>query len=340
MSTTTGANYQLPSQPVLVASHATRLSTRIARLAFIAMGLVGTAAASGAAYESIAGAGDAAAYPPAGRLVDVGGYRLHLDCRGEGSPTIVMDAGLGASSLDGSLVQPALASTTRACAYDRAGMGWSDAGPEPRSPSNLARELHLLLKNADIAGPYILVGHSLAGKTVRMFAAAYPADVAGIVLVDARSEKLDRSADADAFATALEAQAAWFSLARKLGVVRLLGGAVLDLPLVPAALASQMALLGTTPAAIAATTWEGLSRAADDEALAETTLGTVPLTVVAAGENMNEPEWAAAQEAMVRLSTDGQMVVAAGSGHAVHLEDPALVIDAAGRQLDEIRRNM
>ena len=138
------------------------------------LGLVAILAVCGATYEAIAGVGDATAYPAPGRLVDVGGYKLHLDCQGTGSPTVVLDAGLGGSSLDWTLVQPELATTTRVCTYDRAGMGWSDAGPMPRSPSHIAEELHVLLTNAGVAGPYVLVGHSLGGKNIRIFGACRP----------------------------------------------------------------------------------------------------------------------------------------------------------------------
>lgn len=312
-----------------------RLPRRIMNFSLGALGLVAITAGAGATYEWIASANDAAAYPPAGLLIDIGGYELHLDCRGQGAPTIVLDAGLGGSSLDWNLVQPELARTTTVCTYDRAGMGWSEVGPEPRSPSQLAEELHTLLRSGGIAGPYVLVGHSLAGKNIRMFAATHPTEVVGMVLIDARSETIEAEADMEAFATALEAQAATYSLARSFGIARLFGGAALDMPLVPPALATQMALFATNQAAIAETTQEGLNRTADDDALAAATLGSMPLTVVAAGDNMNDPTWAAAQAAMSELSTNGQLIVAAGSGHAVHLDKPAIVIDAIGRVVDE-----
>lgn len=313
---------------------------KIARVTCGVLGLLGIVGAAGAAYEEVAGLGDATSYPPPGRMVDVGGYKLHLDCRGQGSPTIVMDAGLGGSSLDWSLVQPELAVTTRVCTYDRAGMGWSDVGPEPRSPAHLADELHVLLQNGGIAAPYVLVGHSLAGKNLRMFASAHPSDVAGMVLVDARSERVDATADMNAFATALEGQAAQYSLARRFGVARLFGAAIIDLPLVSPALATQMVLFQTSTAAIATTTQEGLNRTTDDQALSATNLGSTPLIVIAAGENMGQPEWAEAQNAMAKLSTNGQLIVAQGSGHAVHLEDPALVISAVDQMVDDIRSDL
>src|SRR5512139_3161821 len=136
-------------------------------------------------YEPMAEAADAKAYPPPGQLVDVGGYRLHIHCTGSGSPTVVIDAGLGDWSTSwGETVQPGVAKTTRICTYDRAGMGWSDPGPLPRDAARFARELHTLLQNAQIPGPYILVGHSLGGLPVRVFAHDYAPEVAGVVLIE------------------------------------------------------------------------------------------------------------------------------------------------------------
>lgn len=320
------------------ASRWSRAGRAVARTLVIAGALVATLALGGAAYEQIADARDATAYPPAGRLVDVGGYRLHLDCHGEGSPTVVLDAGLGQSSLDWVLVQPELARTMRVCSFDRAGMGWSEPGPEPRSPARLADELHSLLANAGVPGPYVLVGHSLAGKNARMFAAAHPADVAGMVLVDARSELVDRDADMTAFAAMLDAQALAYSLARRLGVARLFGPALVDLPLVPPTIATRMALAATSPSAIAETTAEGLARAVDDDALAAARLGSLRLIVIAAGDSLeNLPGWPEAQQQMATLSTNGELVVAQDSGHAIHLDQPAIVIDAITDLVDAIR---
>src|ERR671938_286918 len=145
----------------------------------------------GASYEAIAAAGDARRYPAPGQLVDVGGFRLHIQCVGTGSPTVVLDAGLSGSSLDWSLIQPELGRTTRVCAYDRAGMGWSDAGPQPRTPRQIADELHTLLTKAGIAGPYVLVGHSLAGQNVRLSAMKPTEEVAGPVMVAERIEYVE-----------------------------------------------------------------------------------------------------------------------------------------------------
>jgi pimeloyl-ACP methyl ester carboxylesterase len=310
----------------------------VLRIAGGTLGVLALVAAAGAAYEAIASASDATVYPHAGRLVDIGGYKLHLDCRGEGSPTVVLDAGLSASSLDWALVQTELAQATRVCSYDRAGMGWSEPGPAPRSPGHLAQELHLLLENAGVAGPYVLVGHSLAGKNIRMFARAYPSGVAGMVLVDARSEMVESPADMEAFPQALEGQATQYSLARRFGIARLFGAGLVGEPLVPAALATAMVLAQTQPNAITETTAEGLARSADDEVLMTTTLGSLPLVVVAAGESMrNLPNWPEAQRAMAKLSIRGQLVVAETSHHGVHIAQPNVVLGAIQNVIAEVR---
>lgn len=123
-----------------------------------------------------------------GRLVDLGGFRVHIQCVGRGGPSVVFIHGLGDFSFDWTLVQPAIAKHTEACAYDRPGQAWSEPGPPPRGIASSADELHLLLHRANIKGPYILVGHSLGGLIARMYAHKYKKEVAGIVLVDSAHE--------------------------------------------------------------------------------------------------------------------------------------------------------
>ena len=123
-----------------------------------------------------------------GEMVRVGQHRLHLLCMGEGEPTVVLESGLGGNSLDWVRVQPIIAEHNRVCTYDRAGYGWSELGPLPRTSERIADELHILLKRARIPGPYILVGHSFGGYSVRLFATHYANETAGLVLVDAAHE--------------------------------------------------------------------------------------------------------------------------------------------------------
>ena len=160
-----------------------RLHGRLGRLLLLSALLVAGGAASAARTRSAA---DQPAAP--GTYVWVGDHRLHLDCQGTGSPTVVFDSGLGGSSLDWTLVQPEVASFTRACSYDRAGYAWSDPGPMPRDADNIVEDLERLLGNASVAAPYVLVGHSLGGLIVQKFARQHPERIAGLVLVDATHE--------------------------------------------------------------------------------------------------------------------------------------------------------
>jgi pimeloyl-ACP methyl ester carboxylesterase len=129
---------------------------------------------------------------PPGRLVDVGGggINMHIYCTGEGSPTVVLDAGLNGGTMSWAKVQEQVSNHTRVCSYDRAGMSWSEPGPKPRTYMRIADELHALLQAAGEEGPYVLVGHSVGAHTVRFFVQKYPTDVAGIVLVDPAHEKI------------------------------------------------------------------------------------------------------------------------------------------------------
>jgi pimeloyl-ACP methyl ester carboxylesterase len=135
-------------------------------------------------YQVLATRADRRNFPPPGKLVDVGGHRLHLQCAGEGGPTVVLETGANGMSALWGWVQPEVAVHTRVCAYDRAGLGWSEPGPEPRDALHIARELRTLLRNAGEAPPYVLAGHSFGGLLVRVYADQYPEDVAGLVLLD------------------------------------------------------------------------------------------------------------------------------------------------------------
>jgi pimeloyl-ACP methyl ester carboxylesterase len=125
---------------------------------------------------------------PAGTLVDAGGHKLHLYCTGEGSPVVILENGLGGTTKDWRKVQPEVSQFTRVCSYDRAGMGWSEAGPMPRTSARFVEELRTVLQNAAIPGPYVLAGHSLGGVYVRHFARLHPEEVAALVLVDGSHE--------------------------------------------------------------------------------------------------------------------------------------------------------
>lgn len=138
----------------------------------------------GALYQALGARHDRKRFPPPGRLVELGGHRLHLLESGSGSPTIVLEAGLMSTILSWSDLQRALAPSHRVVSYDRAGLGWSDLGPLPRTADRIVDDLHTLLNRAAIPPPYILVGHSFGGLTMPLFAARFPGEIAGMVLVD------------------------------------------------------------------------------------------------------------------------------------------------------------
>lgn len=160
------------------------------RLARWCAGLVLVAACAGLAYETAARGGDAARFPAPGRLVNVGGHRLHLHCTGtaKGRPAVVLEAGLVESGASWAAIQRRLAGGLRVCSYDRAGYAWSEDGPGPRTAGRAADELRALLAAAGEPGPYVLAGYSYGGEVVRLFAARHPDLTAGLVLIDVTDE--------------------------------------------------------------------------------------------------------------------------------------------------------
>ena len=310
------------------------------------LALIVLLALGGAGYEAIMAAGDTKRYPPPGQLVDVGGHRLHLHCVGQGSPTVVLDAGLGAFSLDWGAVEPEIAMTTRVCGYDRAGLGWSEPGPRPRSPQQFADELHTLLTNAGIQGPYVLVMHSISGKTARLFASQHPNQVAGMVLIDARHESVDdhltpeQVAAEDAQQQDFQDMIKWLA---RFGLVRLLWA-----PAWPSMLPGSenlspesrttIGVLQARSQQIESALAEGRGRMESNSLLrAAAPLGDKPLVVLASAQSIdNWPFWKEAQQIMTGLSSNSRLTIAPG-GHAVHFEQPALVLESIRQVVDAAR---
>jgi pimeloyl-ACP methyl ester carboxylesterase len=298
-----------------------------------------------------------AAPPPSGQLVDVGGYRLHLACQGGGGPTVVMEAAIGETGLLWSLVQPAIAKTTRACVYDRAGLGWSDPSPRPRTAAVMVEELHALLGNAQVPGPYVLVGHSFGGLLVRLYAVRHPQEVAGLVLVDAAHEDQYRRAPSEIreLVPQFEEQARQqFQGLKALIVSGSLNPAMLPVPSqLPASAAETFrALVSASPKHVETFIAEQQAVQAIHAELAAagiSSLGDLPLMVLSHGQPMpmpgmpdqvnqaNEQLWQQLQAELAGLSLRGRLVVAEGSGHYIQLERPQLVLDAIAEVLTAAR---
>ena len=240
-------------------------------------------AAVGGGYETVRESTGRGASAMPGRLVDVGGHRLHIDCTGSGSPTVVLEPGLGgASSAMTERIAPALAGTTQVCVYDRAGRAWSEPASGPQDGVEVATDLHTLLARAHVQGPYVLAGHSLGGVYVLNFAHRYPDQVAGVVLLDSMHPKRSTSLGGSTGPEALLP-----SLAR-LGIGRLVVDPKEGSP--PAQARSYRDELAAMPTAL-------------DQAAELETLGDRPLAVVTAVSGA-QAGWAAQQDDLATLSTD------------------------------------
>ncbi len=282
-------------------------------------------------------------HPAPGQLVDVGGYKLHINCMGEGRPTVILESGWVESSSTWLFIQPEVAKTTRVCSYDRAGYGWSDPSPHPRTASQRVEELHTLLVNANVQGPYVLVGHSLGGMLVRVYAHTYPDEVVGMVLVDSmHEEQYERLPGAK---SSIPDQVRQF---RMLGVLSSTG----FMALVPQAIPNQgfpdevfaqykVAWATTGHLATAAAEINAmLESTAEVRALQITSFGNLPLSVLTAGVYHPNPaqsdaenqqfrdEWQAMQSELAALSSMSKQTIVEQSDHGIQYNQPDLVVDA------------
>ena len=306
----------------------------LARAAVSAAAVLSAGGLASAAVQEAAAARDRRRFPPPGRLIDVGGRRLHLLEVGQGSPAVVVVPGLGDGVLSWIGIQRALAPELRMVLYDRSGVGWSDPAPRGRRTSDsVAAELHELLGAARIAPPYVLVAHSLGGIFARRFAVRWPGSVAGLILVDSSHEgqaglggKGWPNRRRDYVRNALKWQL------RPLGLYRL--GAAAGLARELAADTASTAPPGHAAAYRAIMLSTRLRRTVARELLMMASLtgppprlGSVPLTVITAG-GLKLPGWPELQAELAALSDCSRHLVAEGSGHYVQLDQPEIVCDA------------
>jgi len=292
-------------------------------------------------YEPMAEAADAKAYPPPGELVDVGGYRLHINCTGSGSPTVVIEAGLGDWSTSWGFVQPEVAKTTRVCTYDRAGMGWSEAGPLPRDAAQFAKELHTLLQNANIPGPYVMVGHSLGGLGVRVFVHDYASEVAGVVLVESMNPKQLPQARAGV-GPQPNTPSRYYSVLTvlaRVGAARLLARPLTHL-LSPGLLPSEDAyyarFVRTQSMQAARNESESLSASAA-EAAAVKSFGDLPLIILTGRLHAEQP-WQTWQTELLQLSSDSQHLFAENGNHGIQFEEPDADVATILQMVQQVRQ--
>lgn len=290
--------------------------------------------------------------PPPGRLVDVGGHRLHLYCTGTGAPTVVLASGASAFAIDWALVQPEVARTNRVCSYDRAGMGWSDSTGLVPTAERSVTELHTLLRAAGEKAPYVLVGASLAGLHVRLYQLRYPAEVAGLILVDpAHEDRLFTMFRGEAVAIASLSAADLLSTlpSRPVSVPRRKpqrGTPFDELPpdLYRIRIALDERLIASVPAVVGpeivheSAEGERAALAALREASAAKAhpLGSLPVIVLTRGVDADQGVRDVHARAAA-LSTNSRHTVVDGAGHEVHLFEPAVVIAAIGDVVEAVR---
>jgi pimeloyl-ACP methyl ester carboxylesterase len=275
-------------------------------------------------------------------MVDIGSHRLHLLCEGSGSPTVVIDSGLGALALEWRGVQRELAAQFTTCLYDRAGYGWSEPGPQPRTTARITEELALLLERGDVPGPYVLVGHSFGGYTAQLFARRFPERTAGVVLVEAsHPEQVQRFLDSPLRLNTAPS--------RRKGRVVYSGFTIHDG--LPDEVRQAVYAVGFTPKARLAMTQEYLwFRDSAAEVAAAGPMPDRPLVVLARGRRAGDPPatgtardalfeqiWLQLQHELAASAPRAALLVAERSSHQVHLDEPELVVDAVAMVADFAR---
>ncbi len=296
---------------------------------------------------------------PPGQIVDVGGFRLHAIVRGQGTPIVLFEPALGGFALQYAYLQSEVSAFTQVVAYDRAGQGWSDCSPNPRTPANLAGELKALLGKLDLQPPYVLVGHSFGGLLARIYAGFHPEEVAGIVLINSSHENQHESfPDLDKMVSQAARGVRLLKFASRLGLGK---------PLTKMSLGSAAKSLSTedlnTFVAVASRPKHQETMLAEfsqhrfyfgPQSEVPRTLGDTPLIVVTAensvsgqgkiggmtGEQMNA-QHQRLQKELIRLSSRGEQVVVPGATHLSILIQPehaAQVVDAIRRMVERVRK--
>jgi pimeloyl-ACP methyl ester carboxylesterase len=308
--------------------------------------------AAGVLYQQTAARRHRRRFTPPGLLVDVGGHRLHVLCQGQGSPVVLLESGIAASSLSWAVVQPGIAKFTRVCAYDRAGLAWSDRASCPRRFEQIVDELSRVLAHVGPAERYILVGHSFGSFVIRAYAARHPGSIAGLVLVDPPTEWITLTAQRARMLRGGRVLSHIGALLAHIGVVRtclalLTGGA-------PGAPRRFVKLFGSAAAGTLERLVGEVRKLPPDvhpvlqelwcqpkcfSAMAEhlrvleregMSLGAatppqeIPVVVISSGNQ--PPEQIAVHRGLADRSAQGRHVVAARSAHWVQFDEPDLVV--------------
>lgn len=278
----------------------------------------------GGGYETVREAADAQAYSMPGQLIDVGGHRLHLNCTGSGSPTVVLEPGAGGTSSDLGWIAPAVAHDTRVCVYDRAGRGWSEPADTPQDGAQIATDLHTLLHRGNVPGPYVVAGHSFGGLYALTFAARYPDEVAGLVLVDSTAPAPaatppSASSVAAGSSDVMSRVSALVSSSARLGLGRIVS--LSDYGTLPPQSRDEARAHAATSRQIRSTIEEYIQGGASvQEAAALQDFNNKPLVVLTAGSG-SAAGWIEKQNALAKLSTNTAHRVIDGATHGSMVSD-------------------
>lgn len=279
-------------------------------------------------------------YPAPGKMYTVNGKQMHLYCTGQGSPTIILDAGMGNNSLIWGAVQPELSKTTQVCSYDRAGMGWSAPQPGPRDADNIVSQLHALLQQAGVSAPLVLMGHSMAGIYIRGYASHYPGDVAGLIFVDGATPLQEDHESPELRAHTSISTYAYYSyvLVSALGIPRLAGECA-PVPEFGGAAGKMEAELQCGE--LISELWREYSsmQRSGEETLHTGPYGDLPVLIFSADPEVQKRTsglppplaleasamWNQTQDDMKQLSTRSRRIIASGSKHKIQLDRAELI---------------
>jgi pimeloyl-ACP methyl ester carboxylesterase len=305
----------------------------------------------GTTYQALGTRFDRQTFAPPGELIDMGGYRLHLFCQGEGTPIVILESGLSATVAMWTRIQRGLAKTTQVCAYDRAGIGWSESNSAEPDAEHIAQQLHTLLHKANLQGSFVVVGHSMGGLFARAYSATFPNQVAGLVLLDAvhpdQGQGLSEKAQTQQqqFMQLLQ----WTPTLARLGVLRVaswFNRIAEELP--NQAQAAHQALLITTKHLQAtldeANQWEKTTA----QVRQQQSLGDIPLLVISAGTDefgfgaQRVGQWQALQRDLTQLSDNSRYILIPQATHHSLLTDPehaTMTVAAIRRMVIQVRIN-
>lgn len=312
---------------------------------FILLSLVGLS------YQFISTKIDNYRYPAPGKMVDVGGFKLHINCSGIGKPTVILDAGMGCHSTNWTFVQKGIEQFTHVCSYDRAGLGWSEESTNPRTSAFIAEELHTLLHNTNAQPPYILVGHSSGGINMRLYANTYPEEVFGVILVDSSNEKqMERFEEIEkcfprelSYFERFKGYILTSKISFYLGITRLYFSKFENIPY-PEEIKDVLLAKNLATKSLRTDESTPIKESLQQVEQSKNSLENKPLIVITAGKkNESEEElekeigkaWIICQKELAEQSKRCKQIIAEKSGHMINHEQPEIIVDAIREMVHE-----